>query len=491
MADWRASLFDRLNPDSGLEQDDKDKLMRQGLLGLAAGLLSQRGFGPGLAQGIQSGLLAMNEGTDSIQDRKYREQLMKSQMAGPAGLRQFEALAKAAGYQPGTEDYQRAAQVQLGTLGRASSAGGQIVEFKDNQGRDRVGVFNPRTMQIDLPDGTSYNPNTGMTSQPGITPPQMSSDPFASLHSNVPGLRVTSQFRTPEENARLPNAAPNSFHLTGQAIDLGTPNPQQRQQIGQWAAQNGYEVIDNYADGHVHLEPRGKPAANPFIGRRPEDQAAAVTAAEEAAKLSMLGQRNVLEAQGAGMSTAAQEAAKTAAMQARTGVEAEREAALARAKTEAEAQGQFLANLPQTIRTADETIALLDKALSHPGRSTATGVSSVADPRNFIPGTDARDFRVLLDQLGGRAFLEAYESLKGGGQITEIEGRKATEAMARLNTAQSDEEFEAALRELRTIAASGKERALKRAQKYGAEVSGGAPDVSAMSDEELLEALGG
>lgn len=103
-------------------------------------------------------------------------------------------------------------------------------------------------------------------------------------------------------------------------------------------------------------------------------------------------------------------------------------------------------------------IGVIDKALNHPGRTTATGLSGSIDPRNYLPATDARDFQVLLDQIGGTAFLQAFESLKGGGQITEMEGKKATDAIARLNRAQSDREFEQSLRDLRDVMESGRQR---------------------------------
>ena len=96
-------------------------------------------------------------------------------------------------------------------------------------------------------------------------------------------------------------------------------------------------------------------------------------------------------------------------------------------------------------------ISVIDKALTHPGRETVTGLSGSLDPRNYIAGTDATNFKTVVDQIGGTAFLQAFESLKGGGQITEIEGKKATDAMARLNTAQSDDEFKASLQELREV----------------------------------------
>jgi hypothetical protein len=79
--------------------------------------------------------------------------------------------------------------------------------------------------------------------------------------------------------------------------------------------------------------------------------------------------------------------------------------------------------------------------LAHPGRKLATGVLGVLPP---IPGRPEADFVSRLEQLKAGAFLQAYETLKGGGQITEIEGEKATAAMNRMSRTTSDKEFEAA-----------------------------------------------
>lgn len=108
--------------------------------------------------------------------------------------------------------------------------------------------------------------------------------------------------------------------------------------------------------------------------------------------------------------------------------------------------------------SANAQLQVIDQALNHPGRETATGLSSMIDPRNRVPGTDATDFQVLLDQIGGAAFLQGFESLKGGGAITEIEGKKAEQAIARLNRAQSDAEFKKSLEELRSVVAAGQAR---------------------------------
>lgn len=103
-------------------------------------------------------------------------------------------------------------------------------------------------------------------------------------------------------------------------------------------------------------------------------------------------------------------------------------------------------------------IAVIDKASGHPGRETATGASGTWDPRNYLPGTDATNFRSVIDQLNGAAFMQAYQSLRGGGQITEIEGAKATNAITNLNRAQSDAQFLEALQSLRDVMTTGYKR---------------------------------
>ena len=62
---------------------------------------------------------------------------------------------------------------------------------------------------------------------------------------------------------------------------------------------------------------------------------------------------------------------------------------------------------------------------------------------------------VKVNQIQGEAFLQAFATLKGGGQITEIEGRKATQAIARLDRIQDPEEFSKALFEFVEIVRRG------------------------------------
>ena len=100
-------------------------------------------------------------------------------------------------------------------------------------------------------------------------------------------------------------------------------------------------------------------------------------------------------------------------------------------------------------------ISSIDGILTDPALDWATGFMEWTQK---IPGTAAKRFEGRVKQLDGQAFLNAFESLKGGGQITEIEGQMATQAVGRLDTAQRPEDYRAALMELRDILVLGNSR---------------------------------
>lgn len=110
-------------------------------------------------------------------------------------------------------------------------------------------------------------------------------------------------------------------------------------------------------------------------------------------------------------------------------------------------------------------ISTIDGILNDPALDTATGIYS---PLQAVPGTPQRRFGARANQLEGQAFLQAFESLKGGGQITEIEGQKATQAIGRLDTAQSADDYRAALTELREILTLAQSRPQGWASQQGA-----------------------
>lgn len=138
------------------------------------------------------------------------------------------------------------------------------------------------------------------------------------------------------------------------------------------------------------------------------------------------------------------------------------------AKRETEAR----MDAPKAISQGEETIRLVDDLLRAPGFKQAVGASRLLGVQK-IPGTAAKDFDIRLDQLKGQQFLQAFESLKGGGQITEVEGKKATDAIARMDAAGSEAEFEKAAREFQSVIRTGVERARKA--QAGAQPAAAAP----------------
>lgn len=111
-----------------------------------------------------------------------------------------------------------------------------------------------------------------------------------------------------------------------------------------------------------------------------------------------------------------------------------------------------------SISSANDALSVIDKALAHPGLGVATGLSGVVDPRNYIPGQVGKDYQSIQKQLEGKAFLSAFEQLKGGGAISEKEGEKAQQAIARMSTSQSEKEYRQGLKDYREVIQTGLSR---------------------------------
>lgn len=152
---------------------------------------------------------------------------------------------------------------------------------------------------------------------------------------------------------------------------------------------------------------------------------------------------------------------------------------IAGAKETGQEQAKSSLNLPQAISKGEEALRLSNELLKHPGFKQAVGASSLLGIQK-IPGTDARDFMNRLDQVKGGAFMTAYDTLKGGGQITEIEGKKATEAIARMNNATSEAEFTRAVKDYQGVIRKAVNNAKMRAGKGPQQP---APSSSAVFDE--------
>lgn len=166
-------------------------------------------------------------------------------------------------------------------------------------------------------------------------------------------------------------------------------------------------------------------------------------------------------------------------------LDASGQGAVAQAKARGTAQGKAQVEneqgFGQAEATANQILGVIDQAIGHSSRESSTGWESMLP---VLPGTGRADFQSLLDQIGGQAFLQAFESLKGGGQITEVEGQKATQAIARLKTNQRDATFLASLQELRDVVSKGLERARRKAGAAG-KVDSGSPAPVAGPQREI------
>lgn len=129
------------------------------------------------------------------------------------------------------------------------------------------------------------------------------------------------------------------------------------------------------------------------------------------------------------------------------------------------AEAQF--NLPKVQSQTKQILDVIQGIETSPGLSASVGMPNPFKGRipfvGNIAGSPAADFQAKLDQLGGKQFLQAFESLKGGGQITQIEGEKATNAIARMQTSQSEKEFKNALNEFKQIVLDAQVRAVQSA----------------------------
>lgn len=144
------------------------------------------------------------------------------------------------------------------------------------------------------------------------------------------------------------------------------------------------------------------------------------------------------------------------------------DAARKAATMKAEKQTQAGIDLPQREAQAQEMLNLLNSIETDKGMSAVVGMPNPLQGRipfvGNVAGSAAADFQAKLDQLGGKQFLEAFQSLKGGGQITEVEGTKATNAIARMQTAQSEEAFKEGLNEFKGIVSNALTRSQQAAQ---------------------------
>lgn len=311
------------------------------------------------------------------------------------------------------------------------------------------------TLTDQLQPGYSQGPQIGVTvpeagqaaEVPQFQLPQRTRDPININSPNLPALAVQAQ--------RL------GIPLNGLLDVLKAQQPDVHYDRGY-----GYNSKTGQPAGdfHTDLDKGMRPGPNGTVGNAPgyvdaaAEAAGAVTGAQERAKAPY----TFPTFKGPDGRDITVSAATAAALGSKGGMisqgQSPAEASAAKAKADAQAAAQIA--LPQTVNSATQALTLIGQLKSSPVLKWRTGALGLAPA---TPGTAGADFDAMSNQLKGKVFLEAFSTLKGGGQITEVEGQKATQAIARLNQTQTTEGYVSALSDLESVIKSGLQRAQNQA----------------------------
>ena len=147
-----------------------------------------------------------------------------------------------------------------------------------------------------------------------------------------------------------------------------------------------------------------------------------------------------------------------------------------------------LENATQAIRLIDEMVGTAEvkdekgkviqaAGKKHPGFSEYVGAAFIPGTR-FLEGSDVASFELRQKQIEGKAFLEAFNVLRGGGAITQVEGEKGTLAIMRMNKASSEKEYVDAARELQEVLRTGVNTMRAKAGQPSGGKGGGGVDTS-------------
>lgn len=103
--------------------------------------------------------------------------------------------------------------------------------------------------------------------------------------------------------------------------------------------------------------------------------------------------------------------------------------------------------LPEAEAGANEMVILLNEIRNDPDLPNVLG--AIEGRIDFRFDEAENTLLAKIAQVTGKTFLQAYQSLKGGGPITDVEGKAATEAQSRLATRTvSVESYQGAIDEL-------------------------------------------
>lgn len=168
--------------------------------------------------------------------------------------------------------------------------------------------------------------------------------------------------------------------------------------------------------------------------------------------------------------------------------QAAQETAKVSARETVERGAEATSNLPKVQASAANARNMVQGVLNHPGFSSTVGMTMMPGAR-FIPGTKEADFQSRMDQLKGSAFLQAFETLKGGGQITEVEGKKATDAINRMSISTSENEFRQAAQDFLSVVDRAEQNAIRSAKATPTQGRAGTLNRGEILNVELQDAI--
>lgn len=157
--------------------------------------------------------------------------------------------------------------------------------------------------------------------------------------------------------------------------------------------------------------------------------------------------------------------------------------------------GKIKVNQPKAESNADYLLTKIDELVGnpnkdikqHPGFETSVGAQGASylfglRDKPVAPqfgGGDARDFQNRMREITGQSFLQAIESLRGMGALSNLEGEAATRAIQRMGYVDKDgnlvitateKEFKAAAKDFQDVIQRGVDRnriKLGQKPKYG------------------------
>lgn len=167
------------------------------------------------------------------------------------------------------------------------------------------------------------------------------------------------------------------------------------------------------------------------------------------------------------------------------------------AKVGGAAAGQAAVDLPNFENSVTAMKQKIDDLINSEGFSAVVGVKNplkgampfLEDAEGYpsvTSGSPAADSLARLKEIKGGQFMQAFQSLKGGGQITEQEGAKATAAISRMMATQSEEGFRQAAEDFK----AEMDRLLEIVRKKaGGGAVTAAPATQGITKEQALEML--